>query len=274
MKERPKKHHVKNDPAPALLPGDIEYEMGVPFPGVILPPEQWAATALHPLPEGWMDYDSLFGRKAPRVLEIGCGNGRFIVSSAVRRPDVDHLGIDSLPAVIRYATRRGKQRGLHNTRFAVCDGMAFLKKHCSNASLSEIHVYHPQPFHDSRDHERRLLKPEFFLEVHRVLEPRGLFVLQTDSRAYWEYAQPIVKSFFEWTVQEGPWPEDPHGRSRREKFAEDRKLTVYRGFGTRREDMSIDELTALATTLPQPEFQSEREPASKPYRRPYRRRKN
>ena len=68
---------------------------------MILPPDQWVRTALKKLPAaGYLDWEALFGRRAPRVLDLGCGNGRFVVSSAVRRPEVDHLGVDALPVVI------------------------------------------------------------------------------------------------------------------------------------------------------------------------------
>src|SRR6516164_2181479 len=101
----------------------IEREFGVPVAGEILDPALWTQTALKRLPaEGPLDLTCLFGRAAPLVVDLGCGNGRYLLSSAVWRPDLNHLGIDVLPVVIRYATRRGNQRGLTNLRFAVCDG--------------------------------------------------------------------------------------------------------------------------------------------------------
>src|SRR5213079_359724 len=91
----------------------IEREFGVPIAGEILEPTQWTQTALKKLPEqGLLDLEALFGRKAPLVVDLGCGNGRYLLGSAVWRPQLDHLGIDPLPVVIRYATRRGNQRGL------------------------------------------------------------------------------------------------------------------------------------------------------------------
>ena len=64
------------------------------------------------LTDGPLDLSALFGRSAPLVVDLGCGNGRFLLGSAVWRPALDHLGIDILPVVIRYATRRANQRGL------------------------------------------------------------------------------------------------------------------------------------------------------------------
>src|SRR4051812_46515997 len=124
----------------------IETEFGVPIPGEILDPSRWAKTALKKLPpSGPLDMDALFGRKAPLVVDLGCGNGRFLLGSALARPDHDHIGIDILPVVIRYATRRGNQRGLSNLRFAVCDGERFLAQYLRPAQVAEFHCYHPQP---------------------------------------------------------------------------------------------------------------------------------
>src|SRR5262245_34127354 len=108
----------------------IEREFGVPVAGEILEPSQWTrAAALKQLPvPGPLDWEKLFGRRAPLVLDLGCGNGRFLIGSAVWRPDHDHVGIDVLPLVLRYATRRANQRGLTNVRFAAAESHDFLER--------------------------------------------------------------------------------------------------------------------------------------------------
>src|SRR5438477_13014218 len=134
----------------------IEREFGVPIAGEILDPSRWTQTALKKLPaEGRLDLDAVFGRRAPLVLDLGCGNGRFLIGSAVWRPDHDHLGVDVLPLVIRYATRRGNQRGLSNLRFAVAGAREFLQRWTAPASVVEIHCYHPQPYYDPSQVHRR-----------------------------------------------------------------------------------------------------------------------
>jgi tRNA (guanine-N7-)-methyltransferase len=235
--------------------GQIETELGVPIPGVILPPERWARTALKKLPqEGPMDWDSLFGRRAPIVLDLGCGNGRFTIASALRRPEMDHLGLDILPLVIRYATRRANQRGLANVRFAVGGAAEFLEKLVAPQSIAEVHVYHPQPYGDAQKIGRRLLTPAFFASVHRSLVPGGLFVIQTDNPAYWRYIAAVAPRLFEFQQQKGPWPDAPEGRSRREIMARGMGLEVFRGWGRPLPGLDEAARQSLVAELPVPEF--------------------
>ena len=153
-----------------MTAGPIEYEHGVAIPGRILPVAEWSKTAVKRLPEaGPLDLPAMFGRTAPVVLDLGCGNGRFTLLSAVNRPDLDHFAIDFLPVVIRYATRRANQRGLHNVRFAVKDAQTFMSRYVAPSSVTEIHVYHPQPYHDPRKAFLRVLTPRLFADVHRAL---------------------------------------------------------------------------------------------------------
>ncbi|MBM4001664.1 MAG: methyltransferase domain-containing protein [Planctomycetes bacterium] len=236
-------------------PGEIEVEFGVPIPGRILPREAWVQTAVKRLPEPPpLDLQRLFGRHAPVVVDIGCGNGRFVVANAVRHPEHDHIGIDILPVVIRYATRRGNQRGLSNTRFAVCGGFEFVTRWLSPQSTREFHIYHPQPFKDAAQRERRLLTPEFLVAVHRALEPQGRLFLQTDNPRYWRYFQMVVPALFDFAAHPQPWPEDPRGRTRREIIARSKRLRVYRATATARYFADAAQLEELARTLPRPDF--------------------
>ena len=211
----------------------IEREFGVPIAGEILDPTLWTQTALKKLPSR---RPARSGRRssaarAPVVLDIGCGNGRFLLQSAVWRPDHDHIGIDLLPVVIRYATRRGNQRGLHNLRFAVCDGQRFLEQYVDRGSVSEIHCYHPQPYYDPAQVHKRLITPHFLALVHASLVAGGEFFIQTDNPGYWRYIRAVVPVFFDFQERDRPWPDAPKGRTRREIIALRRGLPVFRGSG-------------------------------------------
>lgn len=237
----------------------VEREFGVPFPGMIVPQSQWTQTALKAMPaEGTLNWPELFGRVAPVVVDLGCGNGRSTIASAVMRRDHDHLGIDTLPVVIRYARKRGNQRGLPNLKFAVGGAHELLSKWIAPHSVREVLCYHPQPYYDASQIHRRLITPEFLAIVHRSLEPNGTFVIQSDNPGYWKYIQKVVPVFFEFRERIGRWPDAPRGRTRREIIAIKKGLPVFRATATPRPDLSTDEAIRLAEQLPAPTFDADR----------------
>jgi len=239
-------------------PDRSDREFGVQFPGPVVDSSKWSQTALKAMPEGRLNWKDLFGREAPVVLDLGCGNGRFLIGSAYTRPTHDHLGTDILPMVIRYARKRGNQRGLTNLRFAVIGGHEFLERHIEPGSVAEIHCYHPQPFYDAALIHRRLITPSFLALVHRCLVPGGLFVIQTDNPGYWNYILKVVNVFFDFHVRVGRWPDSPKGRTRREIVALKKHLPVFRGSGTARLGLSEADAIAMAETLPPPTFDADR----------------
>ena len=253
---------------------DADHDFGVPIPGRVLPQDQWAKTAIKRLPPpGPLDWETIFGRAAPVVLDVGCGNGRFVIVSALARPEVDHIGIEILPVVIRYATRRANQRGLANVRLAVIGGYEFLAQYVPPASLAEIHLYHPQPWKADRKRprpvgnalrgvpsaaslHRRLITPEFLALVHRSLFAGGLLVIQTDNRAYWQYIRRVLPLLFEFEELKGPWPDAPQGRTRREIYARQHKLPIFKGQARPRPDLTAEAIERIVREAPRPHFQA------------------
>jgi tRNA (guanine-N7-)-methyltransferase len=237
----------------------VEYEFGVPFPGRIREPSAWTQTALKRLPaSGPLRWQEIFGRAAPVVLDLGCGNGRALILSALNRADHDHFGLDILPVVIRYATRRANQRGLSNIRFAVGEARDFLTRLVASHSVAEVHIYHPQPYYDIAEVHRRLITPEFLAQVVRVLVPDGKFVIQTDNPGYWSYIREVAPHFFDFEERHEPWPDAPRGRTRREILALQQGLLVFRGVGSPRKGLDEETLRTLSRQLPPPIFDADR----------------
>jgi len=237
------------------MPASADDDYGVPIPGTVLPQDQWAKTAIKRLPSpGFLDWQAIFGRNAPVVLDLGCGNGRFIITSALARPEFDHIGIEILPVVIRYATRRANQRGLSNVRLAVIGAYEFLAQYVAPASVAEIHLYHPQPYRDAEKKHRRLLTPDFLALAYRSLVAGGLVVIQTDNKAYWQYLRQVAPLFFDFKEVTGQWPDAPQGRTRREIYARRHKMPVFRGQARPRPELTADAIVQLVHSAARPNF--------------------
>ena len=227
-----------------------EVEFGVPVPGRVLPREQWAKT-------GWrdngqpFDWNSVFGRPAPRIVDLGCGNGRYLIGSALQRPNADHLGVDLVQVAIDHAAHRANQRGLKNTRFVTGDANPWLFERLLPDSVDEIHIYHPQPYYEVADRSKRLLTPEYLERIWRTLRRDGLLVLQTDNKSYWSWLLQAAKKYFDPTVLPGPWPDAPRGRTRREIIARKKGLAVWRMQAVRRDEPRVG-------AIPPPDFDANR----------------
>lgn len=228
-------------------------EFGVPVPGRVLPHEQWTKTGYRD-PGKPFDWDAVFGRRAPRVVDLGCGNGRYLIGSALARPDHDHLGVDLVQVAIDHAAHRGNQRGLKNVRFVTGDANPWLYERLVPDSVDEIHIYHPQPYYEEADVSKRLLTPEYLGRLWKVLRRGGLLVLQTDNKSYWSYLLKAAAKHFEPEVKSGPWPDAPRGRTRREIIARMKGLAIWRMEARRRDEPRPGEIARPDFDANRPRF--------------------
>jgi len=133
-----------------------------------------------------VDLDALFGRSAPRIVEIGCGMGESTASIAQAMPDVDFLGIEVHGPGIGNLCKLIVERGLDNLRIIQHDAVEVLRDMIPEGALAGVHVFFPDPWHKKRHHKRRIIQPDFVALVASRLAPGGYLHCATDWQEYAE----------------------------------------------------------------------------------------
>ncbi|HWX33847.1 MAG TPA: tRNA (guanosine(46)-N7)-methyltransferase TrmB [Steroidobacteraceae bacterium] len=159
--------------------------------GRMTPAQERALVELWPsygveLGDAPLDLEAIFGRRAPRCLEIGFGVGEVIGSLAENRPHIDYLGLEVHRPGVGRLLLRAAQMNLRNLRVIAHDAVEVLKDHIQDDSFDEILVFFPDPWHKKRHHKRRLIDPAFMESVAAKLCRGGVLRLATDWQAYAE----------------------------------------------------------------------------------------
>ncbi len=139
---------------------------------------------LVPVPPGRLVWAEIFGRAAPVELELGIGKGRFLMESALARPEHDFFGLEISRKWLNESRRRILKNPPRNLRLLCAEAQDFLERKVPDASLAALHVYHPDPWPKRRHHRRRLIQPRFLEEVARVLAPGAELLMTTDHKDY------------------------------------------------------------------------------------------
>ena len=108
-----------------------------------------------------LDLDRLFGRTAPKVLEIGFGMGETTAAIAREHPENDYLGIEVHTPGVGSLLKRIADLHLENVRIVQHDAVEVLEHMIAPAVLAGVHLFFPDPWPKKRHHKRRLIQPPF-----------------------------------------------------------------------------------------------------------------
>ncbi|TDI88595.1 MAG: tRNA (guanosine(46)-N7)-methyltransferase TrmB [Gammaproteobacteria bacterium] len=142
---------------------------------------------------GLLDLDAVFGRRVPRVMEIGFGNGEALVSLAESHPECDYLGVDVYEPGIGRLLAAVAEKRLDNVRLLRGDAVDVLPKRLAPASLNAMLLFFPDPWPKKRHHKRRLVQTDFVKLVASRLVPGGHFHLATDWQDYAEHMLTVLE---------------------------------------------------------------------------------
>lgn len=134
--------------------------------------------------ESLIDLNTLFNRDAPKVLEIGFGNGASLIQMAINQPDHDFVGVDVHRPGVGQLLKGINEHSLTNLRVACTDAVELLQHRITDYSLDRVQLYFPDPWHKKRHHKRRIIQPEFVSLLTKKIKTGGHLHIATDWQHY------------------------------------------------------------------------------------------
>ena len=137
-----------------------------------------------PFSPGAIDLDRLFGRSAPKILEIGFGMGETTAEIAAGHPGNDYLGIEVHTPGVGGLLKRIAELGLDNVRIIQHDAVEVLTHMIPPSTLDGAHIFFPDPWPKKRHHKRRLIQPAFIALLVDRMKPGAYLHVATDWQEY------------------------------------------------------------------------------------------
>lgn len=156
--------------------------------------EELGPRFLLPFAPAPLDWDAAFGRRAPRVLEIGFGMGDATAQVAAAAPEKDFIGIEVHAPGVGALLKRIGERQLTNLRIIRHDAVEVLQQMLPPASLAGLHIWFPDPWHKKRHHKRRLIQPPFAALLASRLATGGYLHCATDWQNYAEQMLEVLSA--------------------------------------------------------------------------------
>ncbi|PTR07125.1 tRNA (guanine-N(7)-)-methyltransferase [Nitrosospira sp. Nsp5] len=137
-----------------------------------------------PFADGLLDLGQVFGRSAPKFLEIGFGMGETTATIAKAHPQYDYLAIDVHTPGVGSLLKQIDESGLVNVRVIQHDAVEVLQRMLPSDCLDGVHIFFPDPWPKARHHKRRLIQPEFITLLCRHLKQGAYIHAATDWEDY------------------------------------------------------------------------------------------
>ena len=141
-----------------------------------------------------LDFEQIFRRSAPRILEIGSGMGEATATIAQQHPQNDYLAIEVHTPGVGSLLGQINMLELLNLRIIQHDAVEVLRHMLPAESLDGVHIFFPDPWPKARHHKRRLIQPAFVSLLCRHLKPGGYLHIATDWKDYAEQILLVLSS--------------------------------------------------------------------------------
>ena len=143
---------------------------------------EWDNRSLFHTPNDYPKLKSeiLFKQPGPMVLEIGCGTGEFLLSSASAQPQDRFIGVEISRRAIYHAVNQAESLKLDNIKFIKAD-IRLLYPLMELQTWKMIHLIYPDPNYSAGRRKHRIFSSEFLDVCHNTLTNEGKISVVTDQ---------------------------------------------------------------------------------------------
>ena len=139
-----------------------------------------------------LNFKELFNNNNKCILDIGFGDGKLLVSTAKKFPEINFIGIEVYDSGIGNILKQISEENLENIKVSNTDAIIFLESYVESNSLHGISLFFPDPWPKKKHFKRRIIN-EYFLElISEKIIKNGFVTIATD---WCNYSENIVEIF-------------------------------------------------------------------------------
>lgn len=131
-----------------------------------------------------VDLPEMFGNSMDCALEIGFGDGDFLVKTAIREPGKNFLGIEVKKRRFNKAVKTALRKKIENIKFLHMDANVAVGEIFYPDSFSTVYINFPDPWPKDRHQKHRIINGEFLEKLSRVMKRNAKLDIASDHKDY------------------------------------------------------------------------------------------
>jgi tRNA (guanine-N7-)-methyltransferase len=165
-----------------------------------------APTLIHPLASiiERLPVAAMFPKTQPFEVELGSGDGSFLVNYAKLHPERNFLGVERLLGRLRKLDRKARRAGLANLSGLRIESSYLVEYLLPRESVTALHIYFPDPWPKRKHRKNRLVNERFPQLARQALIPNGIVYLRTDDADYFQQMVAVFSADAQFAAVETP----------------------------------------------------------------------
>ena len=150
--------------------------------------------------------EEIFETNRPLEIDLGCGDGSFLVAMASHYQERNFLGVERLLGRVRKVIRKAEKNSLLNLKVLRLELSYTIEWLLPDHCASRMHLLFPDPWPKKKHHKRRMVNKSFCESLVRILKEDGEFLFKTDHPDYFEESMLTLENFD--LLKQVPWNTD------------------------------------------------------------------